>query len=99
MLILSQPPKSIAAAVSVVAVTAAEANPTGLGGMVDITAVSVRFTILAPCNKTTIRQDQQRQDSVFHRQITQTADRRLMEFITVSWQHNGEQIVQIIDRN
>lgn len=72
LLILSQPPKRIAAAVSVVAVAAAEAYPTGLEGMVDVTAVSVRFTCGAPCNKTTIRQDQQRQASVFHRQINQT---------------------------
>lgn len=40
--------------------------------MVDVTAVSVRFTIGAPCNKTTIRQDHQGQASVFHRQINLT---------------------------
>lgn len=96
MLVLSQPPKRIVAAVSVVADPAAEAYPTGLGGMVDVTAVSVRSTIAAPCHRTTIRQDQQRQASVFHRQISQTDHRRLMEFITASCQHSGE---QIIDRN
>lgn len=99
LLILSQPPKRIGAAVSIVAVAAAEAYPTGLEGMVDVTAVSVRFTIGAPCNKATIRQDHPRQTSGFHRQINQPELTRLMEFITVSWQHNGEQIVQIIDRN
>lgn len=81
LLILCKPPKRIAAAVSVVAVAAAELHPTALGGMKDVTVVCVRLTISAPCNKTTIRQDHQRQASLseewsfFDRQINQRLQR------------------------
>lgn len=92
LFILCKPPKRIAAAVSVVAVSAAEAYPTALGGMKDLLVVCVRLTFSAPCNKTTNRQDHQRQASLseewrFFLTGRLTKDYRgLDKFITVSWQ-------------